>query len=455
MRAAILALPLLAFSVAAQAQSMGGMNMPGMQMPGMKMGPKPAAKQKGKKLTAAAAKKRTAVPRGRGPAFGAKRPAKAGMTGMKGMSMGASPAAKSSVGHGMADMPGMKMPSMTAGKAAHPQPGGGQDMSAMPGMNMGTSGGKAGQTMPGMDMSKPMQDGDMANMPGMDMGQGGAPAAGQSMQGMSAMPGMDMSQPMAGMKMGPAGDTKPVVGNAAPPSPPTDHAADRIYGPEAMQRSRGELRTEQGGQNFSFVLFNLAEYQARKGRDGYRWDGEAWYGGDLNRFVAKTEGEGTLGRGVGSAEVQALYARTIGPYWDVEGGVRYDIKPNSRPYATIGLEGLAPDNFELNGALFLSDRGDLLARAEGYYDQRLTQRFILQPRVELNLSAQNVPRDRYGSGLVDAEVGMRLRYEVRREFAPYVGVSWQRQFGDTARFSRAFGDSTGGISFVAGIRTWF
>lgn len=443
MRVAVLALPLLVISVAAEAQSMGG----------MKMGPKPAAKQKGKTSPTTAGKKRTVAPREHGAASGAKRPAKAGM---KGMSMKAAPAAKPSAMHGMSNMPGMNMPS-GAGKTAPAQPSGKRDMSAMPGINMGTSGGQSDQTMPGMDMSKPMQGGDMANMPGMDMGQGGAPAAGLSTQdqGMSAMPGMDMSEPMAGMKMGPAGVTKPVVGNAPPPSPPTDNAADRIYGPEAMQRSRGELRTEQGGQNFSFVLFNLAEYQARKGRDGYRWDGEAWYGGDLNRFVAKTEGEGTSGRGLGSAEVQALYARTIGPYWNVEGGVRYDIKPNSRPYATIGLEGLAPDNFELNGALFLSDRGDLLARAEGYYDQRLTQRFILQPRVELNLSAQDVPRDRYGSGLVDAELGMRLRYEVRREFAPYVGVSWQRQFGDTARFSRALGDSTGGFSFVAGIRTWF
>ncbi len=191
-------------------------------------------------------------------------------------------------------------------------------------------------------------------------------------------------------------------------------------------------------------------------RIGYRWDGEAWYGGDINRFVAKTEGEGTFGKGIESAEVQALYSRTIGPYWNLQGGIRYDFKPNpSRTYATFGIEGLAPNMFDLEAAAFLSDKGDVLARIEGYYDQRLTQRFILQPRAEFNLAAQDVPRDGYGAGLIDAELGLRLRYELRREFAPYFGVSWERQFGDTRRYSRAPGENTGGFSFVAGIRTWF
>ena len=285
------------------------------------------------------------------------------------------------------------------------------------------------------------------------------------MQGhdMSAMPGMDHSQTpgmdhggMAGMKVGPTGTVKPVTGATTAPAPPSDHAADLIWGPDAMKGSRADLRTEQGGQTFYMVLFNLAEYQARGGRDGYRWDGEAWYGGDINRFVAKTEGEGTFREGVESAEVQALYSRTIGPYWNLQAGVRYDFKPNpSRTYAAVGIEGLAPNNFDLEGFAFLSDKGDVLGRIEGYYDQRLTQRLILQPRAEFNLSAQDIPREGYGSGLVDAELGLRLRYEIRREFAPYIGVSWQRLFGDTRRFARAEGEDTGGFGFVAGIRTWF
>lgn len=111
--------------------------------------------------------------------------------------------------------------------------------------------------------------------------------------------------------------------------------------------------------------------------------------------------------------------------------------------------------FEVGGALFLSDKGDLLGRAEGYYDQRVTQRLILQPRVELNFAAQDVPENRIGSGLSNAELGLRLRYEIRREFAPYIGVSWDRRAGDTARFYRAPGEAASPRSLVAGIRMWF
>jgi copper resistance protein B len=109
----------------------------------------------------------------------------------------------------------------------------------------------------------------------------------------------------------------------------------------------------------------------------------------------------------------------------------------------------------VEGALFLSTKGDLLARAEAYYDQRITQRLILQPRAELNFAAQDVPENRIGSGLSNAELGLRLRYEITREFAPYIGVSWDRKTGATARYARADGETAGTTSFVAGIRTWF
>ena len=110
---------------------------------------------------------------------------------------------------------------------------------------------------------------------------------------------------------------------------------------------------------------------------------------------------------------------------------------------------------EVGGALFLSTKGDLLGRLEGYYDQRITQRLILQPRVEFNLSAQDVPENRLGAGLTDAELGLRLRYEVRRQFAPYIGVSYLAQTGRTADFTRAEGKKPQTTSFVAGVRTWF
>ena len=245
-------------------------------------------------------------------------------------------------------------------------------------------------------------------------------------------------------------------GNAPAPPLPTDHAADSVYGADAMAMGRHHLQQHHGGQNFSQVLLNLAEYQFRNGRDGYRWDGEAWFGGDINRLFIKSEGEGAFREGIESAEVQALYSRTIGPYFNLQAGVRQDLGPSpKRTYATVGLEGLAPGFFELEGAVFLSNKGDLLGRLEGYYDQRITQRLILQPRAELNFAAQDVPENRIGSGLSNAELGLRLRYEIRREFAPYVGVSWDRRFGDTARYARADGDRATSKSIVAGVRVWF
>jgi copper resistance protein B len=311
------------------------------------------------------------------------------------------------------------------------------DMSTMPGMAMPTPSqeqqhGTGGQSMPGMATPAPTEP----------------QHAGQEMQ---AMPGMAADKTEATQ-----GGTNLPAGDAPPPPVPTDHAADRSFPPAVMVQSRDEFRTEHGGENFHQVLFNLAEYQVRNGKDGYRWDGEAWWGGDINRLVVKSEGEGTFREGVDSAEVQALYSRAIDPYFNLQAGIRHDFRPSpTRTYATIGVEGLAPYMFDTEAALFLSNKGDLLGRLEGRYDQRITQRLILQPRVELNLSAQDVPEDRIGAGLTDAELGLRLRYEIRREFAPYLGVSYEAKTGRTADFARAAGEDPTSLSFVAGIRVWF
>jgi len=253
----------------------------------------------------------------------------------------------------------------------------------------------------------------------------------------------------------PAG-TALTAGDAPAPAATEPNYADRVWGRAAMAPSRAALYKEHGSGTFSQIMFNLAEYQVRDGRDGYRWDGEGWFGGDVDRFVVKSEGSGSFGNGIEDAEIQALYSRAIGPYFNVQAGVRHDFRPSpSRTYATVGFEGLAPYWFEVEGALFLSDKGDVLARLEGYYDQRLTQRLILQPRAELNLSAQDVRENGIGSGLSDIELGLRLRYEVAREFAPYVGVSWDRKLGTTARFARAAGEDPSSPSVVLGIRAWF
>lgn len=245
-------------------------------------------------------------------------------------------------------------------------------------------------------------------------------------------------------------------GDAPAPAPPGDWYADRIYSKSEMDASRDQMMKENGAQTLAFISFNLAEYQARKGRDGFRWDGEGWYGGDINRVTVKTEGEGRFGEGVEEAEIQLLYSRAVDPYFNLQAGVRQDLGPGpKRTYATVGFEGLAPYWFEVEGALFLSNKGDLLGRLEGYYDQRITQRLVLQPRAELNFAAQDVPESGVGSGLSDVELGLRLRYVIVKEFAPYIGVEWARKTGDTARLARAAGEDANVTSFVAGLRFWF
>lgn len=246
-------------------------------------------------------------------------------------------------------------------------------------------------------------------------------------------------------------------GDAPPPPVPEPHMADRYWDPAAMARGRAIMMgRDGGGRRFAQVMVNIAEYAVRNGRDGYRLDGEAWLGGDSDRLVVKSEGEGDVRGALGSAEVRALYSHAIGPYFNLQGGVRQDIRPTpARTYATLGIAGLAPYWFEVEAAAFISTHGELLARLEGYYDQRITQRLILQPRAELNVSAQRVRAVGIGSGLTAADLGLRLRYEIRRELAPYVAVTWERRLGDTARLARASGQDTGGPALALGIRGWF
>lgn len=254
---------------------------------------------------------------------------------------------------------------------------------------------------------------------------------------------------------GAAGTDLP-AGNAPPPPVPTANAADAIYGTPAMEMGRHHLNEFHGAQKMYQVMFNIAEAQFGKGPTSFEWDAEGWYGGDINRLWVKSEGEGSFGEGIERAEVQALYSRAIDPYWNIQAGVRYDFKPNpSRVYATIGLEGLAPSFFDVEGALFLSNKGELMARAEATYDQRITQRLILQPRVELDFAAQSSREIGVGAGLSQAEIGFRLRYDIRREFAPYVGVQYSRAFGRTRDYLRAEGEDAASWSLLTGIRFWF
>jgi copper resistance protein B len=243
-------------------------------------------------------------------------------------------------------------------------------------------------------------------------------------------------------------------GDAAPPPVQQGRIADRVYDPAAMAAAEKAMLDEHGGMIFHKAILNLAEFQARGYGDGYRWDGELWLGGDVDRLVLKSEGEG--GKRIESAEAQALFSHALDPYWNLQLGVRHDFAPGPvRTYAVLGVEGVAPYWLETDAALFLSDKGQLLGRVTASYDQRVTRQWVVQPRLEANLSAQDMARERIGAGVSNLELGLRLRYEIRREFAPYVGVSWERKLGKTADFAKLDGEGTGGFAFVAGVRAWF
>ena len=198
----------------------------------------------------------------------------------------------------------------------------------------------------------------------------------------------DASQNAAGTSPGPMMETStPAEAGSGPP-----RAADALWGAEAMAGSRKSLRETHGDFPVFWFQGDRLEYQARAGDDGYLWDIQGYYGGPTSRLWFKSEGEGAFGEKVEDAEVQALYSKAIAPYWALQVGVRQDVAGLETTHAVIGIQGLAPYMFEVDAAMFVSHRGDITARVEAELDQRITRRLILQPRAEVNLSAQNVPR---------------------------------------------------------------
>jgi copper resistance protein B len=211
-----------------------------------------------------------------------------------------------------------------------------------------------------------------------------------------------------------------------------------------------------GEQWYGSVLFDELEYRLQDGRDAFAWDGQAWYGGDYNKVWLETEGEQLRSDELEQAEVQLLYSRLLAYFWDLQAGVRYDFRPDpSRGYGVVGLQGLAPGFFELDLKGFVSDEGELSARLKAEYDLRITQRLILQPKLEVDLAAENVRERGIGRGISTIEPGLRLRYEITRKFAPYVGVNWERALGETADLAREEGEDVSNLALVAGVRLWF
>ncbi len=203
------------------------------------------------------------------------------------------------------------------------------------------------------------------------------------------------------------------------------------------------------------VMIDQLETRIGDGPNPLVLEADAWVGYDLHKFWFKTDVERVDGE-TEEAEVQLLYSRAIAPFWDFQAGWRRDIKPKpDRDYLALAFKGLAPYLFEVDAGLFVGESGRVNARLDAEYEYMFTQRWALSPELTMNLYSKDDEERGIGSGLSDISLGVRLRYEIRREFAPYIGVNWSKQFGDTADFAEAEGEDTSDTRIVAGIRAWF
>jgi copper resistance protein B len=208
-------------------------------------------------------------------------------------------------------------------------------------------------------------------------------------------------------------------------------------------------------QPFTYLLVDRLEYRSQPGPTVRNWDAQGWFGGDRDKLWFKTEGENEAGRGTERAEAQLLYARRISPFWHLQAGARAERRAGSwRNSAVLAVQGLAPYWLEVEAMLF-ADRKGLSGRVEVETDLFLTQTLILQPRLETQFSGYKDRERGIGRGIQDVELGVRLRYEIRRELAPYIGIDWTRKFGDTASIARSQGEGVRATSLLIGVRVWY
>ena len=256
-----------------------------------------------------------------------------------------------------------------------------------------------------------------------------------SAMGHGSMPGMEHSQMPAA--------------SSRTPLPPLTDADRRAAFPDVKGHEVHDKALN------SFWLIDQLEYQNASDASVLSWDMSGWVGGDIDRLWLRSEGERSNGR-TEKAEVQALWGHAIAPWWDLVGGLRQDFQPGSpQTWAAVGLQGLALYNFETQATAFFGENGQNALRLEGEYDILLTNRLILQPSAEANFYGRNDPQRRIGSGLANVEAGLRLRYEIVPEFAPYLGVTWSNAYGTTADYTGADGEKRSEARFVAGVRLWF
>ena len=329
----------------------------------------------------------------------------------------------------------------------------GMDHSQMQGMDQGSMQGMDHSKMQGMDQGS-MQGMDHSKMQGMD--QGSMQGMDHSkMQGMDqgSMQGMDHSN-MQGMDHG----AMQMQGGSAPPDARDPDAysdgAKLGVGQYAIGPSRSLHMADE--HIFTSVLVDRLEWTKGNESNAASYEAQAWIGNAFNKFVIKAEGEVEKGK-VPEARTELLWGHAIATYWDTQLGVRNDAgygRP-ARNWLAFGVQGLAPYWFEVEATGYVGTEGRTALRLSGEYDLLLTQRLILQPRLEASLYGKNDPEIGIGSGLSSGAVGVRLRYEFSRQFAPYIGIERSQSFGNTANMVRASGGRSGETRFVAGIRMWF
>ena len=233
------------------------------------------------------------------------------------------------------------------------------------------------------------------------------------------------------------------------PIPPITDADRAAAFPDVEPHTMGDNAVH------TFVLLDQLEWQGDQSSGGLSWDATGWVGGDRNRLWFRSEGHGEDGH-LGDAEAQLFYGRSVARWWDVVVGVRQDIQPGpAQTWAAFGVQGLAPYWFKVEATGYASDGGQTAVRLEAEYGLLLTNRLVLRPLAELNLyGKRNVERG-IGAGLSSTDIGLRMRYEVRREVAPYIGVTWNHTFGETRDLAEASGDAVSRVRFVAGLRLWY
>ena len=238
-------------------------------------------------------------------------------------------------------------------------------------------------------------------------------------------------------------------GSASPDLPPITDADRAAAFPEVAGHAAHD-------QSIHYlVLFDQLEWQDADEGTVLNWDARAWVGRDIDRLWLRAEGERVDGK-TEESEIEVVWGYSFARWWDVVAGVRQDFRPGpSQTWGAIGVQGLAPYKFEVEATAYFGESGQSAVQLEAEYELLLTNRLILQPLVEINVYGEDDLQRGIGSGVSSTELGLRLRYEIRREFAPYIGVTWDRKWGNTADFSWLDGEGAEDTRWIAGFRMWF